>query len=146
MATREQFENGSLALFWKPNEKERVIYVKHRVADRGNGSPTLYAVWCTETGYEFTVECCWLQPVEVEGEVCCEELIEENIKSEGPPNANPEANTSSSGESIEDVTPSTSGERFGNVNEEELDELADSRLASNTKEQTKWAVQTLRGK
>ena len=40
----------------------------------------------------------------MEGEVCCEDLIvEENIKSEGPPNANPAANTSSSGESIEDV-------------------------------------------
>ena len=86
----------------------------------------MYAVWCTETGYEFTVEGFWLQPVEVEGEVCCEDLIvEENIKSEGPPNANPAANTSSSGESIEDVTPSTSGERFGNLNEEELNELAE---------------------
>ena len=56
ITTREQFENGSIALFWKSNEKERVVYVNYKVADRGNGSPTMCAVWCTETGYEFTVE------------------------------------------------------------------------------------------
>ena len=84
-----------------------------------------------------------MQPVEVEGEVCWKDLIvEENIKSDGPPNTNPAASTSISGESIEDVTPSTSGERFGNVNAEKLDKLADS----NTKEQTMWTMQILRCK
>ena len=124
------FTVGQFAIFTKPGQIDRTVIISEvNITNATNARQYRIVDW--ETGHSFLTFGCWLKKVPEVDQQAVDNLIQDDIEMDDQPA--PKSNTFTK-------------ERFVEIDENELDNLAANRLSHNTKEQTKWGVKIFRGK